>query len=153
MTTLMSSAKPRPTPYPLTGLMTSRSTSRREHPHLLVQSIPSLQQNSLYSMNSSISISSPVSSIQQALLTEPRFFLSKRKMDNSSYALTSMVSIGSWRKTATHFHLLLTCWTPLGRPMCIPRLISDMHTTLSASPKVMNQKLPSGLTTDLTSGV
>ena len=36
MTTLMSSANPRPTPYLLIGLMTSRSTSRREHLCLLV---------------------------------------------------------------------------------------------------------------------
>ena len=153
MTMLMSSANPRVTPYLLIGLMTSRSILRRKHLHLLVQSIPSLQQNSLHSVNSSMSTSSPVSSILQILLTELWSFSSKRKMDNSGYVLTSVVSIGSRRKTITCFCLLLTCWTLLGKPVCIQRSTSDMLATLSALPKVTNQKLPSGPATDLTSGV
>ena len=78
MTTLMSSANPRPTHYLLIGLMTSRSTLRREHLCLLVQSTPSLQQNSLHSANSSMSTSNPVSSILQILLTELWSFSSKK---------------------------------------------------------------------------
>ena len=153
MTTLMSSANPRPTHYPLIDLMTSRSTSRREHLRLLVRSTPSLQQNSPHSVNSSMSTSSPVSSALQIHLTELRFFSSKRKMDNSSYAWTSMVSIGSRRRIATHFRLSPTCWTLLGKPVCIQRSISDTLTTSSTSPKVTNQKPPSRPVTDLTSGV
>ena len=153
MTMLMSSANPRPTHYLLIGLMTSRSTLRREHLHLLVRSIPSLQQNLLHSTNSSMSTSSLDSSILQILLIELRSFLSKRKMDNSGYVSTSVVSIGSWRKITTHFRLSLTCWMLLGKPMCIQRLISDTLTTSSASLKVTNQRPPSGPVTDLTSGV
>ena len=135
MTMLMSSENPRPTPYLLIGLMTSRSTLRREHLHLLVWSIPSLQQNLLHSVNSLMSTSSPVLSVLQTLLTELPSFPSRRKMDNSGYILTSVVSTESWRKTTTHFCLSLTCWMLPGKPVCIPKLISGMLTTSSASLK------------------
>ena len=95
MTMLMSSVNPRPTPYLLTGLMTSRSTSEREHLHLLVRSIPFLQQNLPHSVNSLMSTSSLVLSILQTLLTELQSFLSRRKMDNFGYVLTSVVSTES----------------------------------------------------------
>ena len=70
MTMLTSSANPRLTPYLLIGLMTSRSTLRKEHLRLLVWSIPSLKQNSLHSMNSLTSTSSLVLSTLQILLME-----------------------------------------------------------------------------------
>ena len=125
----MSSANPRPTPYHLIGLTTSRSTSRREHLLLLVQSTLSPHLNSLHSENSLMSTSSPVLSILRTPLTELRSFSSKRKMDNSGFASTSVVSIGSRRRTATHSRSSLTYWMPLGKPACIPRSISDTLTT------------------------